>query len=609
MKEENYYLKVSRYSDLEDKNERILYRFLEMLTGLISWSVLISAILCSYFYPLVAACVIVVYAVYWFFRSIYFSIHLRSGYAKMKKSEKTDWLAKLKELDPVDIYHLVIVPTYDESEKILRNTIQSIVKNDYPLDKIILVLAFEERAGGDAVQKANNLKQEFDSRFFKVLTTFHPKDIPGEIAGKSSNEAWATKVAKKEVIDKLNIPYEDIILTSLDSDTIVYPKYFSCLTYLYRTVDNPTRSSFQPVPLYINNIWEASPVSRIFAFSSTFWHTINQERPEKLVTFSSHSMSFQALIDIDFKQTNVVSEDSRVFWQCFLKYDGDYKTVPMYYPVSMDANAAPTIIQTAANIYKQTRRWAYGVENIPYFIFGFIKNKNIPMSKKVPMFIEMIEGKVSWAVFLVGCNFRCPWCYSPEIVLPDLITRQPKISQKELFDFLNSRKGLLDGVVICGGEPTIQPELFDFLAKIKSLGFKIKLDTNGSNPEAIREVLDKNLVQYIAMDIKSVLDSKRYQEATGSGINIDSIIESINLIKGSNIDYEFRTTVVPAFHSVEDIIKIAQSIAPAKKYFIQSFRAEKNIDSRLTSVKPYSEEVMQQIKEKIHHLFEVCSVR
>ncbi len=218
-------------------------------------------------------------------------------------------------------------------------------------------------------------------------------------------------------------------------------------------------------------------------------------------------------------------------------------------------------------------------------------------------------GNVACTVFLVGCNFRCPWCYSPEIVLPDLITRQPKISQKELFDFLNSRKGLLDGVVICGGEPTIQPELFDFLAKIKSLGFKIKLDTNGSNPEAIREVLDKNLVQYIAMDIKSVLDSKRYQEATGSGINIDSIIESINLIKGSNIDYEFRTTVVPAFHSVEDIIKIAQSIAPAKKYFIQSFRAEKNIDSRLTSVKPYSEEVMQQIKEKIHHLFEVCSVR
>ncbi|HQB85065.1 MAG TPA: glycosyltransferase family 2 protein [Candidatus Pacearchaeota archaeon] len=404
MKNEQYYLKVSRYSDLEDKNERILYRFLEMLTGLISWSILILAILCSYFYPLLAASAIVIYAVYWFLRSIYFSVHLRSGYAKMKKVEKIDWLGKL---DNPNIYHLIVIPTYDESEKILRNTIQSIAKNDYPLNKMILVLAFEERAGEAAIQKANILKKEFEGVFFRVLTTFHPKDIPGEIAGKSSNEAWATKIAKKEVIDKLNIPYENVVLTSLDSDTIVYPKYFSRLTYLYLTVDNPTRSSFQPVPLYINNIWEASPVSRIFAFSSTFWHTINQERPEKLVTFSSHSMSFKALLDIDFKQTNVVSEDSRVFWQCFLKYDGDYKTVPMYYPVSMDANAAPTFIQTVANIYKQTRRWAYGVENVPYFIFGFIKNKKIPMSKKISMLIEMIEGRVSWAVaptliFLLG---------------------------------------------------------------------------------------------------------------------------------------------------------------------------------------------------------------
>lgn len=218
-------------------------------------------------------------------------------------------------------------------------------------------------------------------------------------------------------------------------------------------------------------------------------------------------------------------------------------------------------------------------------------------------------GNVACTVFLIGCNFRCPWCYSPEIVLPDLITRQPKISQQELFDFLSSRKGLLDGVVVCGGEPTIHPELFDFLAKIKSLGFKIKLDTNGSNPEAIKEVLRENLVQYIAMDVKSVLDNKRYQEATGSNVNIDSIVESINLIKESHIDYEFRTTVVPTFHSIDDVVEIAQSIAPAKKYFIQSFRAEKNIDSRLTSVKPYPEEVMQEIKEKIHHLFKVCNVR
>ena len=218
-------------------------------------------------------------------------------------------------------------------------------------------------------------------------------------------------------------------------------------------------------------------------------------------------------------------------------------------------------------------------------------------------------GNVACTVFLVGCNFRCPWCYSPEIVLPDLITRQPKIHQRDFFDFLESRKGLLTGVVVCGGEPTIHPEIFDFLAKIKSFGFKVKLDTNGSNPEALKEILNKNLVQYIAMDVKSILVDQKYKEITGSGINVNLIKESINLIKSSDIDYEFRTTIVPTFHSVEDIVQIAKSIAPAKKYFIQSFRPEKNIDSRLTSVEPYPGDVMIEIKNKISHLFEVCSVR
>ncbi len=404
---ENYYLKVSRYTDLEDPKERIIYRFFEMLPGLLSWTVLISAAFFSYMVPLWAALFIIVFAIFWFLRSIYFSFHLRSGYKMMRKNEKEDWVNKLNLLPkeeyslPVsdwrDIYQLIIIPTYEESIDIIRNTVSSIIENDYPLDRMIIILAIEERAGKDARDMANLVKEEFSSKLFKFLITVHPKDIPGEIAGKSSNEAWGTKVAKDEIIDPLKIPYKNIILTSLDSDTFVYPKYFSCLAYYYLKSDNPIRTSFQPIPLYINNIWEASAISRIFAFSSTFWHTTNQERPEKLITFSSHSMSFQALVDIGFKQTNVVSEDSRVFWQCLLKFNGDYKVDPIYYPVSMDANTAPTFIKTMINIYKQKRRWAYGAENIPYFLFGFWKNKEIPFSKKFIFGFEVIEGQLTWA--------------------------------------------------------------------------------------------------------------------------------------------------------------------------------------------------------------------
>ena len=414
---EEKHLKASRYTDLEKPKDRFLYRLFEIFPGALSWSVILLSIVFSYFSPLWTAGFIIVFAVYWFLRAVYFSILLRSGYQTMKKNEVKDWIAELNELSvqkyrvPVshwnELYHLVVVPTYQESEHILNNTISSILLNDYPVDKMIVVLAMEERVGQSAVVVAEKMRAMFEGKFFKFIITYHPKDIPGEIAGKSSNEAWATRVAKDEIIDPLGIPYENIILTSLDSDTVVYPKYFSCLTYFYITARQPTRTSFQPIPLYINNIWEAGPISRVFAFSSTFWHTTNQQRPEKLITFSSHSMSFQALVDIGFKQTNIVSEDSRVFWQCFLKFDGDYEVIPIHYPVSMDANAAPTFVKTAINIYKQMRRWAYGVENIPYLLFGFAKNKKIPFSKKFIFAFEVIEGQLTWAtapilVYILG---------------------------------------------------------------------------------------------------------------------------------------------------------------------------------------------------------------
>jgi len=205
----------------------------------------------------------------------------------------------------------------------------------------------------------------------------------------------------------MRIPYENIIFSSFDVDTCVFPKYFSCLTYHYLTSEKPFKTSFQPIPLFVNNIWQAPAISRVFSFSSSFWHAMNQERPEKLVTFSSHSMSFKTLVDVDFKQTNVVSDDSRIFWQCFLKYNGDYRVQPLYYPISMDANVARSFFRTLFNIYRQQRRWAYGVGDIAYFLFGFYRNKKIPFLKKLSLGLELIEGHLSWAtasiiIFVLG---------------------------------------------------------------------------------------------------------------------------------------------------------------------------------------------------------------
>ncbi len=419
---EDYYLSIGRASDLRNSKDRVIFRLLEIFPGVLSWGTLILAILLSWKKPAFVAVFIIMFVIYWFFRTVYFSCLLRSGYKKMKGQEKMDWLEKLEGLknktlkerhrystgqEWKDIYHLVIFPIYKEPLEIVRESFLSVANSDYPKDKMIVVLACEERARKGMEKTAVSIKKEFSNKFFKFLITWHPANLQGEIAGKGSNEAFASKKAKEVIIDPLKIPYQNIIFSSLDADTCVFPKYFSCLTYHYLTSKKPTRTSFQPTPLFINNIWQAPIFSRVFSFSSTFWHTINQERPEKLITFSSHSMSFKALVDVGFKQKNVVSDDSRIFWQCFLKYDGDYEVQPIFYPISMDSNVARSFIRTTINIYKQQRRWAYGAGDIPYFLFGFSKNKKIPFRKKLSLGFELIEGHWSWAtasiiIFLLG---------------------------------------------------------------------------------------------------------------------------------------------------------------------------------------------------------------
>ncbi len=417
MREDQSYLRVGTAKDFKNKKDRRLYRFFEMLTPILSFGVLFSAIIFSFKIPDWVSFFIIVYDIFWLFKTIYFSFYLRSGYSQMRKNEKIDWIHKLENLKEIknglpvnswrDIYHLVVLPMYKEPLDIVEQTFSSIVKTDYPKDRMIVVLAPEEKAGDEAQQIAQKIKEKFGNEFFKFEIITHPQDLPGEIAGHGSNDAWAGRKSKEILIDPLQLPYENVIISSFDVDTCVYPKYFSCLAYAYLTTAKPTRTSYQPIPLYLNNIWQSPAVSRVFAFSSTFWHTMNQERPEKLITFSSHSMSFKALVEVGFKQVNVVSDDSRIFWQCFFKYDGDYQVQPLYYPVSMDANAAPKLSVTLRNIYKQQKRWAYGVGEVPYFLFNCLKNNKIPFKKKFSMGFDLIEGHVSWGtssilIFVLG---------------------------------------------------------------------------------------------------------------------------------------------------------------------------------------------------------------
>ncbi|MCX6722070.1 MAG: anaerobic ribonucleoside-triphosphate reductase activating protein [Candidatus Staskawiczbacteria bacterium] len=219
-------------------------------------------------------------------------------------------------------------------------------------------------------------------------------------------------------------------------------------------------------------------------------------------------------------------------------------------------------------------------------------------------------GKIACVVFLAGCNFRCPWCYSSELVLPLKIAVQPRLSEKDFFDFLRERKGMLEGVVICGGEPTINKELPQFIEKIKKLGYSVKLDTNGSNPQVVKDLTRLSLIDYVAMDIKASQDNPAYKNLMQEGITIENIKESVEFLKNSNLDFEFRTTVVNTIHTKDDFIKIAKWIGgPNIKYYLQNFRAEKTIDPAFEKVGPFKKSFLDEIVKEISPYFKDCQVR
>jgi hypothetical protein len=410
------YLKVGKATDLLGK-ERFIYRLFEILPGFLAFGTLFALVIFSYFKPVLVAFFIIAFNVYWLLLVLYLSLHLIAAYRELKRNSKINWqsqcdlLAKGEFSDKqeekclarqglkyTDLWQLVILPTYNEDISIIRTALDSILKDDYDKKKMIIVLALEERAGDMVYEKAEILKQEYQDKFTYFKITFHPDNIEGELKGKGANQAWAISKVKRDIIDQEKIDYNKILVSVFDIDTVIKSGYFHVLAYKFLSVSRPYRSSYQPIPVYHNNIWSAPFFSRVAAASNTFWQMMMQIRPEMLVTYSSHSMTFKALVDIGFWSTKMVSEDSRIFWHCLLYYQGDYRVEPLYFPVSMDVTADKNFYRSAISLYKQQRRWAWGAENIPYLIFNTIKKwKKLEKKKFIYHIFIQLYGFHSWS--------------------------------------------------------------------------------------------------------------------------------------------------------------------------------------------------------------------
>jgi hypothetical protein len=414
-------------------------RFWEILPGLQFWAVFFGAIALSFYKPVWAAFFIIVFDLYWVLKAINVSMHLMSSYRKFRVFVTIDWLdfvyaladlgqfknqlqqrshTAQKKLEkryykeevlrlnsaatrPLlhrnfrDFYHVVILPFATEGFEILDSTLSALSKVNYPLDRMVILLASEERAGAPAQEVAQQIKAKYEKHFHKFFITTHPDGLPDEIRGKSANASYAVQQLLPELA-QWGIGQDEVLLSNFDSDTIVHPQYFARVMYEFLTAEKPYRRSYQPIAVYNNNIWDSPAFIRVVSVSNSFWQFTESSRPDRLRTFSSHTMTLKALVEVGFWKKDLINEDGYIFWQCYLHYAGDYQVIPLFIPISLDTCLADTFWQTLKNQYKQKKRWAYNVEYYPSLVPRLLTSR-APFWDRMYKLFQYVEGNFNWA--------------------------------------------------------------------------------------------------------------------------------------------------------------------------------------------------------------------
>ncbi len=408
------------------------YRFFEMLPAILSYLIILLPILLSFISPIYGATFIIIFIIIWFVKTIGMSYRTIQGYNTLQRAQKIDWKGRLHDLEnpaeallgglyksswrhevhqhnleqleatvnarkPSDIYNAVIVATYNESRDVLEPTIQAVLEGDYDPKRIILTIAYEARGPESTAEAVKALQKKYESKFFKFFIVSHPADMPNEVVGKGGNITFAGRQLERE-LEKLSIDPENVLVTTLDSDNRPHKTYFSYVTYEFLVHPEPRYAAFQPLALFMNNIWDVPAPMRVLATGNSFWNLIVSLRPHMLRNFAAHSQSMAALIDMDFWSVRTIVEDGHQFWRSYFRFDGHYQVVPIYVPIYQDAVLADTYRKTLKAQFVQLRRWAYGASDVPYVAEKvFTRERTVPFGDGIAKFLRLLEGHVSWA--------------------------------------------------------------------------------------------------------------------------------------------------------------------------------------------------------------------
>ncbi len=372
-------------------------RLLEILPGFMSWTVILSPIWGSLLAPMLLAYFILFFDMYWFYKSYSLVINAYRGAKKIKQAEKQNWLEKAEaQSDFKKVHHVLIILSYKESITKMRTTIEALRRQTLPLSQLHLVLAMEEREK-EAPEKVAVLTKEFKGVFGDLFATYHI-DAPGEIKGKSSNEAFAGREAYQKLFVKGNLDIDYATISSVDVDSIFDKQFFACLTYKFLIDPKRYNKFWQSATVFYNNIWQVPAPIRILSFFGSLWRTSMLVQGDRLITQSTYSLSFKLLRDIGFWDVDVIPEDYRVFFKAFFKMKGQVWTEPIFLQTSMDAAFSHGYINSLKNKYHQERRWSWGVSDDPLFLTWWFTVPGVPFIRKTVMVYHVVLDHFLWPV-------------------------------------------------------------------------------------------------------------------------------------------------------------------------------------------------------------------
>lgn len=465
------------------------YRFLEILPGLLSYSMVIALFVLSLISPTLGAIYLLIIIVITLVKAVGVAVRTYQGYQVVKGAMKVDWHQRVEELKnphenfeklrgeevpeemgflgkrgeyaeavsegglkrgrrtrkggrgseyafsehvenlraisaapseyprPEKIYHAVIMVAYNEGLETLEPSVEAVVKNTFDAKKVIFVLGYEERGGEEIEQNAIALQKKFKHEFYDFLIVKHPDGLKNEIKGKGPNLCYAGEVLK-EYVEKKHIPFENVIVTSLDSDNRMHEGYLDYVAYEFIVHEDRQRLSYQPVALFTNNIWDASAPMRVIAVSNSFFNIINTMRPHMMRNFASHSQPLSALVAMNFWSKKTIVEDGHQFWRSLFFFKGDYDVLSIRVPIYQDAVMEETFLRTLKAQFVQLRRWDYGASDIAYVGVRAAdkKRRRMPLVKLLPKFWRLIDSHVTLAAMspIVAFGGWVPSLMNPE---------------------------------------------------------------------------------------------------------------------------------------------------------------------------------------------------